>query len=472
MNNKDSNYNKREAILKAIKSTFNYSSIHSFPNLVENKSYIIKLIWIISFILSLITCTYTIYGSILSYLDYEVISTIDVKNSGFIDFPMIKICDINPLSKHLHKKVIMDSFERYGNDDRMKIFEHLEFDNSKDPYLIQSSYLRNINFFHYFSMGTSLLKKQPEKMDLDYKINETLISCLFGSKICDKTTDFEYYYDPYFGNCFKFNSGQNMNGLRVRRRYTSQTGRLNGLNIELSLSNNDKPFSFLKGFSIFITPQGVDEPFTEGVYAPPGYSTNIILEKEITHKHSKRNRPCILDLASIDSSDSILFKRIVQVQKNYDKRNCLKMCLQKSLEDNCNCTDQNYFSFYNNMHTCTSYDDTICSFRNYEDFLYKKLFINCDCPDECDQTNYSYRTSLAKYPSENYANFLINNPVIISKLKNQTKISYQDLRENLVSVNIFFNEIKETVISEYPKMITADLIANIGGIIGLFLGKA
>ena len=55
MNNKDSNYNKREAILKAIESTFNYSSIHSFPNLVENKSYVIKLIWIISFILSLLS---------------------------------------------------------------------------------------------------------------------------------------------------------------------------------------------------------------------------------------------------------------------------------------------------------------------------------------------------------------------------------------------------------------------------------
>ncbi len=89
---------KKKALITAISTTFDSSSIHSFPNIIENTSKTIKFIWIISFIISLAICTYTIYESITSYFDYEVISRINVKNEGYIDFPMIKICNINPLT--------------------------------------------------------------------------------------------------------------------------------------------------------------------------------------------------------------------------------------------------------------------------------------------------------------------------------------------------------------------------------------
>jgi hypothetical protein len=37
-------------------------------------------------------------------------------------------------------------------------------------------------------------------------------SCQFNNKECDYQQDFSYLKDPHYGDCFRFNSGQNMKG--------------------------------------------------------------------------------------------------------------------------------------------------------------------------------------------------------------------------------------------------------------------
>jgi hypothetical protein len=49
-------------------------------------------------------------------------------------------------------------------------------------------------------------------------------------------------------------------------------------------------------------------------------------------------------------------------------------------------------------------------------------------------------------------------------------LSYIDLKQNVARVQIFYNELKETFISEEIKTKIFDLVSNIGGTLGLFLG--
>ena len=49
-------------------------------------------------------------------------------------------------------------------------------------------------------------------------------------------------------------------------------------------------------------------------------------------------------------------------------------------------------------------------------------------------------------------------------------LSYSDLKQNVARVQIFYNELKETFISEEIKTKIFDLVSNIGGTLGLFLG--
>ena len=48
--------------------------------------------------------------------------------------------------------------------------------------------------------------------------------------------------------------------------------------------------------------------------------------------------------------------------------------------------------------------------------------------------------------------------------------NYEQVQKRFVSVKIYFNEMKYTFISQKPKTEVVDLVSNMGGTMGLFLG--
>ena len=54
-----------------------------------------------------------------------------------------------------------------------------------------------------------------------------LISCLYASTACN-ASDFEWYYDTLYGNCYMFNKGSNSS-----IKMSTNTGKWNGLRLEL-----------------------------------------------------------------------------------------------------------------------------------------------------------------------------------------------------------------------------------------------
>jgi hypothetical protein len=64
-----------------------------------------------------------------------------------------------------------------------------------------------------------------------------------------------------------------------------------------------------------------------------------------------------------------------------------------------------------------------------------------------------------------------NDSLIISRLtENNIENNYETVRNSVARLSIFYNELKETVITENVKTKTFDLISQIGGTLGLFLG--
>jgi hypothetical protein len=55
--------------------------------------------------------------------------------------------------------------------------------------------------------------------------------------------------------------------------------------------------------------------------------------------------------------------------------------------------------------------------------------------------------------------------------KMYSNLSYEEMKQSIAKVEIFYDELKETIISQEIKTSLADLISNIGGILGLFLGN-
>jgi hypothetical protein len=123
------------------------------------------------------------------------------------------------------------------------------------------------------------------------------------------------------------------------------------------------------------------------------------------------------------------------------------------------------FLYYDNMSTCSIQDS--CHLRYIKVFSASSSAINdCDCPLECETTSYTYSTSCSDYPSNyTFSNNLIKSSTILNQIQ-----TYEELKRSVLEVNIFYDDLKTTTITQDAKTSLSDFISSIGGTLGLFLG--
>ena len=89
----------------------------------------------------------------------------------------------------------------------------------------------------------------------------------------------------------------------------------------------------------------------------------------------------------------------------------------------------------------------------------------------CDSINYDISTSVTKFPSKlHYINNLKNNEKL-KKLFNGN-FTYELLSESYLEICVYFENLEYTEIRQEIKTTIIDLISNIGGLLGLFLGMS
>ena len=436
-------------LIKSIQSTFESSSIHAIPNIIIRKSFILKLFWFISLILSTGCCFWFMTDSINDYFQYDVVTKIDIKYQNELVFPIIGICNQNPFKKNL------SLFEDQS------IGLNYNFNRSDLPLIIMKHKINN-------SEETSYKYSQ--------NLNDFMIKCLFRGKNCDLNKDFEYYYDIQYGNCFRFNSKKPYKKVNQPSSYD-----LFEIQILVGSSNHNlNTVTLDNGFNIFISNESTDSTIQEGVSIPTGFTTKIILNKYTIRKQPKPYSQCTNNLFNIDSYNSDCYKRTIQGLKghsSYHYTDCLKMCYQTYLARSCNCQTIYYDLLYNEtLPKCQVTESNYQKDFSCEAEIWKKLIssldlINeCDCPFECEKTGYTYSSSLSDFPTKGYyLHLLKNEPLIREKMSNN--ISYEEFRQSVARVIIFYDELKDTLISEEIKTKPGDLVSNIGGTLGLFLGN-
>ena len=87
-----------------------------------------------------------------------------------------------------------------------------------------------------------------------------------------------------------------------------------------------------------------------------------------------------------------------------------------------------------------------------------------ECPLECEYTTYDWSMSSLDYPSLPFFQSITKNSKFYS---NFTFVEY---KESHLRVNIFFDNMEYTEIIETPMKSFFDLISNLGGVLGIFLG--
>jgi len=115
-----------------------------------------------------------------------------------------------------------------------------------------------------------------------------------------------------------------------------------------------------------------------------------------------------------------------------------------------------------------------CIGKQFTNYIYEKLdYCNEQCPLECDSASYEISTSSLDFPTQNWFNVVFESSPAYVKLfesiMNRT-LTYESFKESHLVVNIFYPSLKYTQITELPKTSLIDLVSNVGGLLGIFLG--
>jgi hypothetical protein len=471
INNKNEQLKAR--LKKRISELSASSSIHGYSNLFRAYHLATKIMWFLSFLLSTGLCGFMVYRIMTEYLSYNVITEIKDFHEIPTYFPKITLCNMNPLITSFAAGLVKDNLTTDGYDISYLNETYLSSLNASQDYITQKfeetySELQKIKVgLLNQAMNPSFGDRNRKK--LGYELDEVLIKCIYNQKKCT-SSHFDWFYIYEHGNCFRFNSGYDQTRNTFEPLKSVKHGNEHGLYLELYVGDNRSLYSFniASGYVLFINNQTVNPASSESISLKPDTLTNIAIAKVFKDRQPRPYSKCE-DLTS-SSFNRLLYNAIVSSNVTYRQKDCFDLCLQKMVIEECGCYDLKYSGLFNSL-PCLNATQTSCSDRTYDRFIdYHEIDNVCQefCPLECESVVYAHSMSLASFPTEKYAELLVNNPAILKQYPNRT--TKQVIMENTLAVNVYYEDLKYTLISETPKMSIFDLVANTGGTLGLFIG--
>ncbi|XP_070570506.1 low-density lipoprotein receptor-related protein 2-like isoform X2 [Ptychodera flava] len=364
-------------------------------------------------------------------------------------------------------------------DDWTKDYKHL----LTDDYLVhefETAYFRDPGFqrvksevppdWHGFMTFSStpdfsdlqqvLKLSRREILQLGHQKEDFILQCTFDQKKCN-SRDFSVFANSKYGNCFTFNHVLNGTKVRVSRR----AGANNGLKLTLFTQQDEyiSIFGQSSGVRVTLHPHS-NQPFPEddGITIQPGTVTSVALKEGLI----KRLEPPYGECSEGHSAD---FNFSSSEGWAYTQVSCQHSCVRRHMLELCGCID---------THTATYSDDgPKCMIQNKKQEICRQLMyylhhrnkLPCECRTPCLETWYGKTISQSYWPSTKYLNSLLR---VLHSLNNETKkITNSELaRRNLARLEIYFEELNYESVEEKPAYIFENLIGDIGGSLGLYIG--
>jgi len=229
------------------------------------------------------------------------------------------------------------------------------------------------------------------------------------------------------------------------------------------------------GFYVFIhnnTERFIDR---QAVEVAKGLSTNLMISRDWDRKLSSPYNDCLQDLASLVSIDPILYKLLIYGNYSYTRNYCIDLCKDVEVLNQCNCTQgfvlPDRMQCSDNVFKIPVNDFGENCIEKVNNNFYKKEFKKCLplCPRECEAFTYEVSLSFSEYPSDSYLEVILNKPLLLSKFP-VDKQNKENIKKSVIAINVFYRDLHYTEVSQLPKSAIADILASLGGNLGLFMG--
>lgn len=437
------------------------SSLHGLSNLMRTESALLKLVWFTCLIASGSFCCFLINQTIVEYLRYEVTTKIRNVKETEVDFPAIAICNSNPLVTEFSREFLISYIENHTN---------YSFEGSADRLETLSNYLADTKLKEQIKYVIYNLDIETKKK-FSLPVTELILKCQFNHIDCN-LTNFRTLFHWNYGLCYVFNS-ENI------YKITSE-GIDSSLTLELFAGfQNDVPY-FTKsiGFQIIIYNQTDSVKFNyyfQRVSIQTNTETHIAINRHFIDKLKHPYSECQFDEDDYNPScplERMIYNDYILKNTVYKKRNCLLEAYRKEVYSRCNCTNE-LGDISGVTRTCYSLVEAKCSSDTYSEFLqgvFYQKFIKL-CPIECNTQYFTFFNSFEFFPSPHYGEYLTKT---LDKMYVNDTDSHEnrELEKSVARVNIFYDKLGYELITEIATMTFLDLLANTGGMLGLFMGMS
>lgn len=241
------------------------TTIHGIDKIFTPRHSVLKIIWIVFFLASTGGCAYFIANSIIEYLRFEVVTKIQVFYEKPQLFPTVAVCNSN----------------LFPSNESVTIAKQLLANqNLPDPFGDTSIAglnftLAQTNILVKYLIAANLKNPQlsPDVLKIFNTSFENFIySCTFNLLPCDASM-FKPYFDDTFGSCFIFN----YKDIKPTQFYSSRSGFLNSLKLELFINDSVDPYTFSQTASAYVAILNASETKLDfnGIFASVGAKTYI-----------------------------------------------------------------------------------------------------------------------------------------------------------------------------------------------------
>ncbi|KAF6033452.1 hypothetical protein EB796_008241 [Bugula neritina] len=414
-----------------------------------------RIFWISLTFIALALLIGHLYYLINTFMLFETSTEVTIVPAKLLEFPAVTVCN-NNMVKALP---VVPEFDIPG------AFAE-QFDEVAD----------------YLTMNNS--NNGHQKEDLIEK-------AIFDNHFVDIEKDFILTMNARYGNCYTFN----MNGTRKTRRAMPGYGLELWLNIEHYAYDTFefRPAEWV-GAIVKIHDKNIEPtPQEGGIVVAPGTLNRLTVTKTKFVRKGGVYGNCF------NPED---YKPATFYTGKYTKQHCDNTCLQKEIITKCCCHlkivkyDLSNFtqpwrslpedreSGLSNWTTCQKesigacVDNDTCWKTIWE--RYDNGSLSCQhCWDTCNETKYDTRLASVPWPADAYidriASELEQNERLMTQLFvfdqiNQTEISDEILKENFLSVEILYETLTTTFVTERPAISTFEFVSEIGGTFGLWIG--
>jgi hypothetical protein len=418
--------------------------INVYTKMLEySPNYKVQFIWLLILLGSTGGTFYFISKSILDYLNYDVVSKTNLINEFPAVFPTVTFCDNNPFSTKYSESVWENVSKRNGTQG------------------LKAKKIFNLALLEVSSNAYSDEQRKRLGLGLDQ-----VFSCTFNSINC--LNDLHWYWSFDYGNCWQFNSGLNLTNQKISLKESNDKGIYCYLSIEIfPLFYENKYFTKIlsTGMVVFVHNNSFN-PTSNQIFIEPGKLSTIQVERTFIQKHPYPYSDCI----DLDSHSSEFYDYIKNLRKTYRQNDCLDICTQKSIINECKC----YATYFDNLSTtvepCLTQNQSNCSSMQFNAIVLSDCRFKF-CPLECETVKYDLSVSSQTYPSKMYYKSELNNESnrnLSLKYLNQG-LTFDLMREHSLSFNVYYSDLSNTILTESPKTSIADLFSQIGGGLGLFV---